>query len=224
MPTPGTLIRRRDAPLIRTIAQIALSKATICTRSCRQATSIGPDNWRDVGTILKQNLDLPIKRQSSHRARQQAECLEHPADMVGQSGCHAHELRPRAENCSRTVASERLDVNRPIPAGANDLGQSLGVILIILVDLHFERGARMPRIEANHLEAEIAQFMHNPWRHGAGFDPYPSFVARVSAQGDADLFWKREALAPPYSPAVLVNDANRRHLLRNVQANKMGHR
>jgi hypothetical protein len=29
---------------------------------------------------------------------------------------------------------------------------------------------------------------------------------------------------PPYSPAVLVNDANRRHLLRNVQANKMGHR
>jgi hypothetical protein len=86
------------------------------------------------------------------------------------------------------VAIERLDVNRPIPAGANDLGQSLGVILIILVDLHLERGARMPRVEANHLEAEIAQFMHNPWRHGAGFDPYPSIVARVSAQGGADLF------------------------------------
>jgi hypothetical protein len=51
----------------------------------------------------------------------------------------------------------KLDVNRSIPAGANDLGQSLGVILIILVDLHLERGARMPRIEANHFEAEIAQ-------------------------------------------------------------------
>jgi hypothetical protein len=37
----------------------------------------------------------------------------------------------------------------------------------------------MPRIEANHLEAEIAQFMHNPWRHGAGFDPNPSIVTRV---------------------------------------------
>ena len=68
------------------------------------------------------------------------------------------------------------------------------------------------------------QFMHNPWRHGAGFDPYPSIVARVSAQGGADLFWNRRALTSPYSPAVLVNDANRRHLLRNVQANKMGHR
>ena len=144
--------------------------------------------------------------------------------MVGQSGCHAHELRPRAENCPRAVAIERLDVNRPIPAGANDLGQSLGVILIVLVDLHLEPGARMPRVEANHLEAEIAQFMHNPWRHGAGFDPYPSIVARVSAQGGADLFWNRRALTSPYSPAVLVNDANRRHLLRNVQANKMGHR
>ena len=91
-------------------------------------------------------------------------------------------------------------------------------------NLHLERGACMPRIEANHLEAEIAQFMHYPWRHGAGFDPYPSIVARVSAQGDADLFWNRGALTSPYSPAVLVNDANRRHLLRNVQANKMGHR
>jgi hypothetical protein len=94
-------------------------------------------------------------------------------------------------------------VNRSIPADANDLGQSLGVILIILVDLHLERGARVPRIEANHFEAEIAQFMHNPWRHRAGFDPYPSLVARVSAQVDADLFWNRGALTSPYSPAVL---------------------
>jgi hypothetical protein len=42
--------------------------------------------------------------------------------------------------------------------------------------------------------------MHNPWRHGAGFDPYPSIVARISAQGDADLFWSRGALTAPYSP------------------------
>jgi hypothetical protein len=39
-----------------------------------------------------------------------------------------------------------------------------------------------------------------------------------------DLFWNRGPPTSPYSPAVLDNDANRRHLLRNVQANKMGHR
>ena len=122
-------------------------------------------------------------------------------------------------------AIERLDVNRSIAAGANDLGQSIGVLLIIiLANLHLECGARMPRIEATHFEAEIAQFMYNPWRHGAGFDPYPSILARVSAQGGADLFGNRGALTSPYSPAVLVNDANRRHLLRHVQVNKMGHR
>jgi hypothetical protein len=54
---------------------------------------------------------------------------------------------------------------------ANDLGQPLGVILIVLVDLYLERGARMPRNEANDLEAEIARFTHDPLHHGVGFDP-----------------------------------------------------
>ena len=47
--------------------------------------------------------------------------------------------------------------------------------------------------------------------------------SRSSSFG-ADLFWNRRVLTSPYSPAVLVNNANRRHLLRNVQANKKGHR
>ena len=38
-------------------------------------------------------------------------------------------------------------------------------------------------------EAEIVQFMHYPWRDGAGCNPYPSFVACVLPQSDADRFW-----------------------------------
>jgi hypothetical protein len=38
------------------------------------------------------------------------------------------------------VAFERLDVNGPVPASANDLSQSLRVVLIRLVDLHLEGG------------------------------------------------------------------------------------
>jgi hypothetical protein len=50
------------------------------------------------------------------------------------------------------VAFERLGVNGPVPASANDLSQSLRVVLIRLVDLHLEGGARMPAIETNDFE------------------------------------------------------------------------
>jgi hypothetical protein len=41
---------------------------------------------------------------------------------------------------------------------------------------------------------------------------------------NGDLFWNRGALTPPKSAAGIVDDANGRHLLRNVQSNKAGHR
>src|ERR1700756_2103146 len=61
-----------------------------------------------------------------------------PADVVGQSGRHTHELRPCTEKGSRSMAVERLDVNGPVPASADDLSQSLRVVLICLVDLHLK--------------------------------------------------------------------------------------
>ena len=122
------------------------------------------------------------------------------------------------------MAFERLDVNGPVPASANDLSQSLRVVLIRLVDLHLEGAARMPGIETNDFEPEIAEFMHQPWRHRSGLDPYAGLVPRMPTDQNGDLFWNRGALTPPKSAAGIVDDANGRHLLRNVQSNKMTHR
>jgi hypothetical protein len=53
-------------------------------------------------------------------------------------------LSPCAEKSTRAVALERLDINRTVPPGANDLSQSLRIVLISLVDLHLEGGACVP--------------------------------------------------------------------------------
>ena len=79
---------------------------------------------------------------------------------------------PCTQKSTQAVAFERFNVNGPIPASANDLSQSLRVVLIRLVDLHLEGGACVPGIETNDFEPEIAEFMHQPWRHRSGLDPY----------------------------------------------------
>jgi hypothetical protein len=89
------------------------------------------------------------------------------------------------------MAVERLDVNGPVPASANDLSQSLRVILIRLVDLHLKGGSCMPGIETNDFEPEIAEFMHQPWRHRSGLNPYADIISRMPQHHIADLFWNR---------------------------------
>ena len=50
-------------------------------------------------------------------------------------------------------------MNGPLPASANDLSQSLCVVLIRRVDPHLEGGMRMPAIDTNDFEPEIAEFI-----------------------------------------------------------------
>jgi hypothetical protein len=117
--------------------------------------------------------------------------------VIGQSRGHADELSPCAKKSTRAVAFERLDVNGPVPARANDLGQSLRIVLIRLIDLHLKGSACMPGVETNDFEPEIAEFMHQPWRHRSGLDPYAGVIPRMPADQNADLFWICGALAPP---------------------------
>jgi hypothetical protein len=115
-------------------------------------------------------------------------------------------------------------MNRPVPPGTNDLSQSFCIVLICLVDLHLEGGACVPSVEANDFQPEIAEFMHKPRCHRSGFDPYAGVNSSMAADQNADLFWNCGALTPPESVASIVNDADRRHLLRNVQPDKASHR
>jgi hypothetical protein len=105
-------------------------------------------------------------------------------------------------------------MNRTVPPSANDLGQSLRVVLIGFIDLHLEGSACVPGVETNDFEPEIAEFMHEPWCHRSSLDPYASVISRMPADQNADLFWNRGALArQTESAAGSVDDANRRHLL-----------
>jgi hypothetical protein len=79
-------------------------------------------------TVL--SFSLPIVGNPRIAPGQKAECLEYSPDMVGQSRGHADEWRPCTEKSTRAV--ERLDMNRPVPPGANDLSQSLRIVLISL--------------------------------------------------------------------------------------------
>jgi hypothetical protein len=74
-----------------------LSKVAICWRSCRPRREHRSNDRRYVITVGEQSLDAPVERQATHRARQQAERLQHTTNMVRQSRCHADELDARPE-------------------------------------------------------------------------------------------------------------------------------
>src|SRR5271157_4977335 len=119
---------------------------------------------------------------------------------------------------------ERFHVHRPIPSRAHDLREPLGIVPVGLVHLHLECGTGMSRIEANNVKPSLAQFMHKPRRHRAGFDPNAGIVSRMPSHRPLNLLRICMTLASPESATRIVNHADRSQLLRNVQTNKSGHR
>ena len=59
----------------------------------------------------------------------------------------------------------------------------------------------------NDFEPEFAEFMHQPWCHRSGLDPYAGVIPCMTADQNGDLFWNRGALTP----------------LGNVQSSKTDH-
>ena len=82
----------------------------------------------------------------------------------------------------------------------------------------------MPGVKIHNFEAEIAEFMHELWRHRSSFDPYAGVISGIPTHHSTDPFWNGRALAPPQPPTGIIDHADGGHLLRNIQANKMGHR
>jgi hypothetical protein len=91
------------------------------------------------------------------------------------------------------------------------------------VDLHLEGGAGAAGVETNDLKSQSAKFMREPWLHRASLDPNAGGISRRSAHRSGDLFRRCGALIPPQSKASIVDDADGRHLPRNVQTDKVGH-
>src|SRR5215472_3028287 len=144
--------------------------------------------------------------------------------MVRQPRCHADELGSRPQQGTRPMGIKRLYMHRPIPSRAHDLRQSLSIVLIGLIDLHFERSPRMPRVKACDGETTTAQLMHQPWRQRTGLDTDAGILAAMPPDDTLDLFRFRGALATPQSATGIVHDTDRRQFLRDVQTDIAGHR
>jgi hypothetical protein len=56
---------------------------------------------------------------------------------------------------------------------------------------NLEGGACVPGIETTYFEPEIAEFIHEPWRHISGLDSYAGINSRMPADQNVGLFWNR---------------------------------
>ncbi len=53
---------------------------------------------------------------------------------------------------------------------------------------NLEGGACLPGIETNYFEPEIAEFIHEPWRHLSGLDSHANINSRMPADQNVGLF------------------------------------
>jgi hypothetical protein len=104
---------------------------------------------------------------------------------------------------------ERFDMNRTVPPGANNLSQSFCIVLIRLADLLLEGGACMTGIETNDFEPEIAEFVHEPWRHRSASTPMRA--SSPAARRTKTLIcsgtvghWPRHSLRPALSTTQIA--------------------
>src|SRR5258706_1035695 len=118
---------------------------------------------------------------------------------------------------------QRLHMHRAIPPRANDIGKPFSIVLVSLVDLHLERSASVPRVEADHVETAVTELMDQPRRHRSRLDTNFGIMTGMAADGGIDLIRARRANTAPNPVAVRIDDTDRRCLLRYVQAYRMGH-
>ena len=144
--------------------------------------------------------------------------------MVGQSARHTDELSPCAEKGAGAGAVERLDVNGPIPTGANELSQAPRVVLIRLIDLHFKSGTRVLGLKPHNFGPRLRSSCTIHGVIALSIDPYAGVISRIPTHHSFDLFWNGRAPAPPQPPTGIVDRTDGGQLLRNIQATKMGYR
>src|SRR6516165_12787976 len=104
------------------------------------------------------------------------------------------------------MGSERFYMHRAIPSRAHDLRQSVGIVLIRLVDLHFQRSPGMPCVEACDGEPATTQLMHQPCRHRTSLDTDAGILAAMPPHRPLDRFRSGGALATPLPVTGIVHD------------------
>src|SRR5215471_18041025 len=92
-------------------------------------------------------------------AQHNPEGLQRTADLVHHIGAHADQLGADTEHGTGRVAFQAFDPDFPIPPHPDNLRQSLGIVLVGLVDLKAEGSLSMPGVEADNGQAHCLQPM-----------------------------------------------------------------
>src|ERR1700692_3012033 len=121
------------------------------------------------------------------------------------------------------MAAEAFDSNLTVPAWLDDLRQSVGIILLCLVNLAAHCRLGMPSIKAHHRKAHILQRLPVPRRQGTAFQSDPRNLRRLGFDDLCDGLRRRKTFALPYGLAVAADDAHVGHFLRHVQSDKLLH-
>src|SRR6516165_4835084 len=114
-------------------------------------------------------------------------------------------------------------MHRMVKPHPHHLRHTASVIAVGLVDLRFQHGPHVPRLDTDHQQACFGESAEQPLRQRPGFqsDP-PAAVGRVT-QNLQQGFWLARYLHFPHDPARLIHNADTRLLDRYVQSGKMVH-
>jgi len=87
------------------------------------------------------------------------------------------------------------------------------IVLVGLVHLHLQCRTCVSSVETNNIQSPLAERVHEPWRHRAGFQPDTSVLSRMPFYDSFELHGIGGALTTPYPSAGLVDNADRGQLL-----------
>ena len=110
-----------------------------------------------------------------------------------------------------------------IPAGADNLSQPFGVVAISLVELHGQSSLGVTSIETDYIQATTPQLVHEP-RHQRTSLNTDLEIVTMPTQDLGQSFGVGRGRATLQAAALLIHDADRGLLLRNIQAGIVGHR
>ncbi len=140
-------------------------------------------------------------------AQNNPEGLQRAADLVHRIGAHADELDADTEHGTGRVACQAFDADFPIPPHPDNLCQSLGIVLVGLVDLKAEGSLSMPGVEADNGQAHCLQCMPVPGRKRAALQSNPDNLWCFSFNGLGYSLGSRGALATPDGLPIVIDDA-----------------
>ena len=129
-----------------------------------------PDRSHQLRTALDQFLGSHGKDIELGSADDEAEILEKAADMVLEIALDLDQQRPARQQRPDRVAVDILDVHLLELARLHDAGDPDSIVAVALVDLHFEHGLGMARVDADHRQAKPLELGPEPGGRRSGLE------------------------------------------------------